>query len=160
MPTLLNPAVLAAWAQHISQDLSLSLLAATEPQTVLTNNVCDELNSLFNELSTLMPTRTLLKQTKLHKALTDIQEPGGGWPEGMVQRAEHLLEKWKRELGELFEEEGGVWGEGSPLSGCIEVVRGTLRGWVIKMKEGSRPKDCLRSGHVGLVFTGFAVTFS
>lgn len=146
----LTPESLRLWSLHVSNSLSPALAEALVPSEVLLPADCDEINRLFNALTLLYVTPCLLKKTQIHLALQHICEPGGGWPNGMSNRAESLLAKWENSIGELKPIDDVVWGEDGALAGCVEIISTSgKRGWIIKMEEGRRPNDSLAVGDLG-----------
>ena len=65
-------------------------------------------------------TTDLLAKTRIHDALSEMAEPGCGWPDAFGERAERVLERWKAELGDLWDVGQKLW-QGR-MKGCVKVV--------------------------------------
>ena len=133
-----------------------------EPTTILPPSTLDELHAFFRELWDTPLTPTILKQTGVHRALLEIAEPGGGWPEGLSRRAESALAKWESFVTDVTQD--GVWGPGGQMAGCV-MVKGVEELKMMKMAgiedagavggewwavENPKAEDvALQTGHVG-----------
>ena len=116
----LTPAALAHWTRRIRHTLTPALLTPSlAPARVLPPATLDDLHAFFRDLADTPLTPPLLRSTRVHRALLEIAEPGGGWPAGLAQRAEAVLAKWEGMIREV--ERRGIWGVGGRMEGCVAV---------------------------------------
>ena len=114
---------------------------------ILTPEVLEELNNFFMELSTVPVTIELLEKTAIHDALSEMTEPGGGWPDAFSMRAERILARWIAELGSLEDIGQRVWG--GRMKGCVKVVvRGVGEAIAAGMEGGLSDGQVPRSAWV------------
>ena len=109
-------------------------------------------------------THELLAQSRIHIALSEMAEPGGGWPDALSGRAERVLERWEAELGSLMGIGQALWA--GRMKGCVKVVArggeaGSVVGVVEDLFEGRSKRSAwvieggkergfsLRTGHIG-----------
>ena len=107
----LTPLAPYTWRNTILDLCPTLLIDPTATQRLFTKTLCDDLNEFFTDLSQTPFTRTLVKETQIHIAFKEMAEPGGGWPEGYVKKAELALEKLEKEVGGLKGLGGGLWDE-------------------------------------------------
>ena len=147
----LSKSALLTWSYTIRAELSPAILSsASGTDRLFTKQLCDDLNNFFCELNITALDRDLLKTSKIHIALSEMAEPGGGWPSGFVDKAERAMEKMEKDLGNLEGLSGGLWDDSGRLERCQEVkdVKGRI-GWVIGMKEGQAPNHAEKSSDLG-----------
>ena len=150
MRPLSKPALLT-WSYTIRSVLSPALLSgALGTDRLFTKQLCDNLNRFFCDLNATALDRDLLRISKIHVALAEMAEPGGGWPEGFADKAERAIEKIEKDLGNLQGLSGGLWGESGRLERCQEVKnKDGNTGWVIEMKQDQTPQNSQKSGDLG-----------
>ena len=113
----LTPEILSQWTRRIRRTFTPALnnpnftLSMVLPPATL-----EELHAFFRDLHDTPFDVRLLRRTRVHRALLEMAEPGGGWPEGLASRADIMLDK----LGPLVRavETSGLWAAGGPMAGC------------------------------------------
>ena len=144
---------LGQWTRRIRTQLTPALNnPLLSPTAVLSPTILEELRLFFRALHETDVTPALLEATHVHRALLEIAEPGGGWPEGLARHAESQLALWETMLAEVEPPGGRLWAEGGRMHGCrlvagAEACASLMRDCGLRAGFGRREWWAVEGGH-------------
>ncbi|KAI9823387.1 MAG: hypothetical protein M1826_007743 [Phylliscum demangeonii] len=101
---------------------SLSPLIASSGGAALTRPAFTSLHDFFTDLEKTELEVDVLRRTRIVRALLEIAAIGSRWPVTLVEHAEQILSRWKKDLGRLGECKAALWEPGGRMAGCLKRV--------------------------------------
>lgn len=98
-------------------------LVACEGECQLNNRDLTLLCSTLDRVDAIPMTLSLLRYSRIEKALLRISPTCTKWPAGIARQAEKILLKWEDELGPLQNQRADLWGPGGRLEGVRKLEK-------------------------------------
>lgn len=98
-------------------------LVACEGECQLNNRDLDLLRSTLDRIDAIPITLSLLRYSRIEKALLRVSPTCTKWPVEIARYAEKILLKWEDELGPLQNLRADLWGTGGRLEGLRKLEK-------------------------------------
>ena len=98
-------------------------LVACEGQSQLNKRDIAQLRSTLDRIDAIPMNLSLLRYSRIEKALLRISPSCTKWPAGIARQAEKVLLKWENELGPLQNLRADLWGPGGRLEGVRKLEK-------------------------------------
>lgn len=98
-------------------------LVACQAESQLNNRDLALLHSTLDRINAIPMTLSLLRYSRIEKAILRISPACAKWPAEIARKAVEILWKWENELGPLQNLRADLWGHGGRLEGVRKLEK-------------------------------------